>query len=166
MHEHRGTLICTAVLHELRPTLEANANQDRPRATGGNPEGDHSLVASLLIQMMLLDAGWDATNLGPNTPMASFRVALGELEPRLIWLSASHLPDRHELLGQYCQFYHYAVQAGVAVAVGGQAIDVGLRSIMPATFHGTCLTELEAFARTLHARPRPPTRGRPRRRGT
>ena len=76
MHEHRGTQLCTAVLHELKPVLEANARKGRPVAAGGNPEGDHSILASLLIQMVLLDAGWDAINLGPHTPLASFRVAL------------------------------------------------------------------------------------------
>jgi MerR family transcriptional regulator, light-induced transcriptional regulator len=161
MHEHRGTLLCTAVLHELRPALEANAETDRPVAAGGNPEGDHSLLASLLIQMVLLDAGWDAINLGPHTPLASFRVALIELKPRLVWLSASYLPEPERFLDEYGAFYNQAERAGVAVAVGGQAIEGLLRGVMPSTFHGACLTDLIAFARTLHPRPRPPKRGRP-----
>jgi MerR family transcriptional regulator, light-induced transcriptional regulator len=57
MHEHRATMLCTAVLHELKPVLEANAEKGRPVAAGGNPEGDHSLVASLLVQMVLIDTG-------------------------------------------------------------------------------------------------------------
>ena len=161
MHEHRGTLLCTAVLHELRPALEANAETARPVAAGGNPEGDHSLLASLLIQMVLLDAGWEAINLGPHTPLASFRVALSELKPRLVWLSASYLPDPERFLDEYGAFYNQAERAGVAVAVGGQAIEGLLRGVMPSTFHGACLTDLTAFARTLHPRPRPPKRGRP-----
>lgn len=163
MHEHRSTLICTAVLHELKPALEANAEQDRPVAAGGNPEGDHSILASLLIQMVLLDAGWDAINLGPHTPVASFGVAVNELKPRLVWLSANYLPDPQTFLSEYRAFYNQAVRAGVAVAVGGQALEGSVQGIMPATYHGVCLTDLAAFARTLHPRPRPPKRGRPAR---
>ena len=41
MHEHRGTLLCTAVLHELKPALEATAEKGPPgrsrRQSGGRP---------------------------------------------------------------------------------------------------------------------------------
>jgi excisionase family DNA binding protein len=160
-HEHRGTLLCAGALHELRPALEANAANDRPVAAGGSPEGDHSVLAGLLIQMVLLDAGWEAVNFGPHTPLASFRAALGELKPRLVWLSASHLPDPEMFLREYGEFYAQAAGAGVAVAVGGQALEGSLRAVMPSTFHGTSLSDLAAFARALHPRPRPPKRGRP-----
>ncbi|MBM4069714.1 MAG: helix-turn-helix domain-containing protein [Planctomycetes bacterium] len=161
MHEHRGTLLCTGVLHELRPALEANAQQDRPVAVGGNPEGDHSSLASLLIQLMLLDAGWDAINLGPNTPLASLRVAIRELQPRLAWLSASHLPDPDGFLADYRDFHDQARAAGVAVAVGGKALHGWAPGTLPATLHGSCLADMAKLARTLHPRPRPPKKGRP-----
>jgi len=164
MHEHRGTLLCTAVLHELKPVLEANAEKGRSVAAGGNPEGDHNLLASLLVQMVLLDAGWEAVNLGPHTPLASFRLALRELEPRVMWLSASYLPDARKFLAEYREFHEEAEGVGVAVAIGGRAIDSSLRAMMPYTFHGDNLAQLAAFARTLHPRPYPPKRGRPTKR--
>ena len=161
MHEHRATLLCTAVLHELKPVLEANAEEERPLAAGGSPEGDHSLLASLLVQMVLLDAGWEAVNLGPNTPMTSFSRAIYELKPRLLWLSASYVPDPQTFLEQFRVLSTAATRAGVAVAVGGRGLQDSLRTVMPYTFHGDGLTHLAAFARTLHPRPRPPKRGRP-----
>jgi methanogenic corrinoid protein MtbC1 len=162
MHEHRGTLLCNAALHELRPALETNADQNRPIAVGGNPEGDHSFLASLLIQLMLLDAGWDPVNLGPNTPLASFRIAMSELKPRLLWLSASHLSDPHKFLGEYREIYNDARAAGIAVAVGGQALQNSMPGVLPATCYGGSLTDLAKFARTLYSRPELPKRGRPR----
>lgn len=161
MHEHRSTLLCTAVLHELQPALEATAEKDRPIAVGGNPEGDQSLLASLLVQMVLLDVGWDAVNLGPHTPLASFRLALRELKPRMMWLSASYLPDPQSFLDEYHEVYKEAQATGVAVAIGGQAIQGSLRAMMPYTFHGDSLVDFAAFARTLHPRPCQPKRGRP-----
>ena len=161
MHEHRGTLICTSALHGLKPALEATAEIDRPIAVGGNPEGDHSFVASLLVQMVLLGAGWEAVSLGPHTPLASFRLALRELKPRMMWLSASYLADPHTFSMSTARFYNEAEDAGVAVAIGGRAVHGSLRELMPCTFHGDTLTQLAAFARTLHPRPCPPERGRP-----
>jgi methanogenic corrinoid protein MtbC1 len=119
------------------------------------------MLASLLIQMMLLDSGWDAINLGPHTPLASFRVALRELRPHLVWLSVSHLSDPQKFLGEYAEFQHEAEQGGVAVAVGGRAIEVALRALLSASFHGSSLADLAGFARNLHPRPHPPKRGRP-----
>jgi excisionase family DNA binding protein len=161
-HEHRGSELCAGVLHELKARLEANAAVARPAAVGGSPEGDHSALASLLAQLVLIDAGWDAVNVGPHTPLASFRKALHEVRPRLMWLSVSHLPDDTErFLDEYAALYRDAERAGVPVAVGGRALDACVRARMAYTFHGDGLSHLAAFARTLHPRPRPPKRGRP-----
>lgn len=152
-HEHRSTLMCVAVLQELKPALQATAEAHRPIAVGGNPDGDHSVLASLLVQLVLIDAGWDVINLGPNTPMAAFRLAVRELQPRMMWLSVSHVPDAQTFLDGYREFYKAAANAGVAVAVGGQAMQSSLRATMSYTFYGDRLEHLAAFARTLHPRP-------------
>lgn len=161
MHEHRSTLLCTAVLHELKPALESTAEKDLPLAAGGNLEGDHSQLASLLVQMVLLDAGWEAVNLGPHTPLTSFRLALRELEPRMMWLSANYLPDSPTFFEEFHGFFKEAEEAGVAVAIGGRAVHGSARKRMPHTFYGDTLTQLAVFARTLHPRPCLPKRGRP-----
>ena len=129
---------------------------------GGTPEGDPYLLASLLAQIVLLDAGWEAVNLGPNTPLKSLTKAMRELRPRLVWLSVSYLKNTDEFLRSYGEFYQAAEQMGVAVAVGGQALVEPIRSAMPYTTHGDGLNHLAAFARTLHPRPKRPHRGRPR----
>ena len=161
MHEHRASQICAAALYELKAILEARSSRSRPIAVGGALEGDYSVLPSLLAQMVLLDSGWEAVNLGPNTPSDSFRFALVELKPRLIWVSLSHLTDQAAFLRHYRQLYQYADEAGVAVVVGGRALGESLRASIPYTAHGDTLSHLAAFARTLHPRPRRPRRGRP-----
>src|SRR5262245_8045073 len=121
-HEHRGTQIVAAALYELKGELRARANRRRPVALGGAPEGDPYVLASLLAELMLLDAGWDAVNLGPNTPLATLTRAMLELCPRLIWLSVSHLEKASGFLPTYRTFYHSAAEMDVAVAVGGRAL--------------------------------------------
>ena len=160
-HEHRGTQLAAAALYELKDELEARAERKRPVAIGGAPQGDPYLLATLLAQLVLLDAGWEAVNLGPNTPLASLTSAMRELRPRLVWLSVSYLEKSADFLRAYREFYHSAEQMGVAVAVGGQALVEPIRSAMPYTTYGDGLQHLAAFARTLHPRPKPPRRGRP-----
>jgi excisionase family DNA binding protein len=69
MHEHRASQTCASALYELKQVLENRSNRQRPIAVGAAPEGDQSVLGTLLSQMVLLDAGWDAVNNGPNTPL-------------------------------------------------------------------------------------------------
>ncbi len=113
--------------------------------------------------MVLLDAGWEAVNLGPNTPFASFAKAITDLRPRLLWLSVCHLDAAVDFRAGIRELYRQAEKAGVAIAVGGRALVESVRSQIPYTTYGDRLGHLAAFARTLHPRPQQPRRGRPRR---
>jgi excisionase family DNA binding protein len=159
--EHRGTQLCAAALYDLKNKLETRAERNRPVAVGAAPEGDPYLLPTLLAQYVLLDAGWEAVNLGPNTPLSSLREAIRKLRPRLLWLSVTFLKNDSAFLGAFKDLYRVAERQGVAVAVGGQALKQPLRSAIPYTTHGDGLEHLAAFARTLHPRPKPPVRGRP-----
>jgi len=159
--EHRGTQLCAAALYDLKNELESRAERNRPVAVGAAPAGDPYLLPSLLAQCVLLDAGWEAVNLGPNTPLLSLTKSLKTLRPRLLWLSVSYLHQKTAFLESYRELYRVAERQGVAVAIGGQALTRAIRSAIPYTTHGDGLSHLVAFARTLHPRPKPPRRGRP-----
>jgi methanogenic corrinoid protein MtbC1 len=161
--EHRGTQLCAGALYDLKEDLEARAEKNRPVAVGGAPQGDPYLLPTLLAQYVLLDAGWEAVNLGPNTPLASVAKAVKELRPRLLWISVSYLENREAFIQGYKDLYRVAERQGVAVAAGGQALQESLRSAIPYTTYGDGLSHLAAFARTLHPRPKRPRRGRPSR---
>lgn len=160
--EHRGTQLCAAALYAIRAALEVPDDGTRPLAIGGGPGGDPYLLANLLAEMTLMGLGWEVVNLGPNTPLPSFRDALAQTRPRLLWLSASHLVDPESFLEQYRALYEDAARLGTAVAVGGPALTEEVRARMPYTTFGDGLTHLAAFARTLHPAARRPRRGRPR----
>jgi excisionase family DNA binding protein len=162
MEEHRASQLCAAALYELKPILEERASKNRPRAVGAAPEHDDSVLPSLLAQMVLLDAGWEAINLGPQTPFPSLVKAIDTLRPRLLWLSVSHLGPEQEFMAGYRDFYRQAQKAGTAVAIGGRALVESVRSGIPYTTYGDGLGHLAAFARTLHPAPGRPRRGRPR----
>jgi methanogenic corrinoid protein MtbC1 len=149
LHEHRGTQLCASALYELKAILEAQTDQDRPLAVGGCAEQDDYILANLLAEMVLLDVGWRVIDLGPHTPIISFRQALSEVRPRLLWISVSQLADRERFLAECRALYQEAVRAGVAVVIGGRA----LISVRPYTCYGDGLRRLAAFARSDHGPP-------------
>jgi len=161
MHEHRITQAVLTAIHEMKSRLRNRISQDRPVAVGGAPEYDHYFLSTALVGMSLLDAGWDAIDLGPHTPFSAFRNALDELRPRLMWLSVSHLQDADQFLSEYREFYKYAESQGVFVAVGGRGLPDSVRTKMLYTTYGDGLSQLLSFARQIHRPPTRPKRGRP-----
>jgi methanogenic corrinoid protein MtbC1 len=149
LHEHRASQTCAAALYALESEIGQEVAEGRPVAVGGGPEGDPYLLANLLAGLVLLDAGWEPVNLGPNTPLASFRKALAEFRPRLLWLSVSHLADAGAFSREYAELYRDAARAGTAVALGGRALTESVRAGLPYTTHGDRLAHLAAFARSL-----------------
>jgi excisionase family DNA binding protein len=159
--EHRASELCASALYQVKTTLEESANANRPLAIGGAVEGDASTLPSLLAQMVLMEAGWNAVNLGSNTPFSSFEKAVDEMHPSLLWLSVSHLESQQTFLESYKRLYQHAERAGAAVVIGGRALPEALRCQLPYTTHGDRMAHLASFARTLNPRPRRPQRGRP-----
>jgi methanogenic corrinoid protein MtbC1 len=132
-------------------------------AIGGGPEGDPYVLANLMAEMVLLDLGWEVTNLGPNTPLASLVAATAANPPRLVWLSISQVVDREIFLKQYIELFQNANRRGIAIAVGGLGLTEELRVQMPYTSFGDGLTHLAAFARSLYPTAPRTDPGRPRR---
>lgn len=159
--EHLATGAVVAGLFELQGSIAANAADGRPVAIGGAPEGDHYIVPSLLAKLTLIDAGWDAINVGPNTPAASFRTLVDERRPKLLWLSVSHLADGAAFERDFSQLFRNARERGIPVALGGRALAEDLRARLPYTTFGDGFAQLAAFARSLYAPARRPKRGRP-----
>lgn len=161
MEEHRATQAIIAALYELRGQLRVQAATNRPVAVGGAPERDPTVVPSLLSKLVLLDNNWEAINLGPQTPSSAFVTAMDELRPKLIWLSATHVPDMEAFLADYARIYDAARSRGIVVAVGGYALNMAVRQRMIFTTFGDRMQHLAAFAESLHERPALPRRGRP-----
>jgi excisionase family DNA binding protein len=161
-HEHRATQAVVSALYELKASLRGEPVANGPLAVGGAPEHDHYILASLLCDLVLMDAGWEVVDLGPHTPISAFLATAERLKPRLIWISVSHLRDADRFVSEYRDLYRLAEERGVAIALGGRALTDSIRQRFHYTTFGDGLTQLASFARTLYRPPTLPRRGRPR----
>lgn len=162
LHEHRATLLCQSALFELAAGLEANAARDRPMAIGGAPEFDHYTLPSLAVQMSLLDAGWRAVNIGPNTPVKSLVAAIAEFQPKLVWLSVSYVHDSRRLTSDCARLHQAVLRSGAVLAIGGSAIARNQIPSVKADHVGQTISALTEFAAEHYRRPSRPARGRPK----
>jgi hypothetical protein len=76
--------------------------------------------------------------------------AIREYRPRLVFLSASLIPDRGRFLQEYSYLYEAATQAGAAIILGGRGFDAQLRSRLVYASFGERMAHLAEFARRLH----------------
>ena len=148
--EHRASRIVESALLELIRTLPA-PTEESPLAIGAAPEGDLYTLPGLLAELSLRELGWDVVNLGPNLPLASLARAIRVQQPKLVWISVSHLEDEATFLHEYQSFYASVSRTETAVVLGGSALTPGLRARVVAASFGDRIAHLREFARRLHS---------------
>lgn len=148
--ERRACEICLRLLHELRMSVPAVPDH-APLALGGTLSGDHYSLATTMAEIVLRESGWRAESYGLGLPAETLCAAIEEEGPRLVWLSVSYVESRTEFLEQYDRIYKTASARGVAVAVGGRALDPPLRKSMRYATFCDQLQHLAAFAMTVAA---------------
>lgn len=150
-----------ASLYELKSVLETRACRDCPVAVTGACVGNTDAVYPLLAQLVLLDDAWEPINLGPGTPISSFRDAVTEIRPRLLCLTFAQPIEDETLIEDYNNLYQHAASQEVAVVLHGPALTNEQRRAMKYTAYSDRFEHMAAFARTLHPAPKIPKRGRP-----
>ena len=145
--ERRACEVVTRLTHELSSLVPA-VPEGSPKAIGGGIAGDPYSMASRMVALVLKDAKWDATSLGPGLPMQSFGAAIKQERPKLFWLSVSSIPDEDRFVAGYNRLFD-DFSAQVAFVIGGPAITRSLRQrIRYASFCDT-MQHLEQFATML-----------------
>jgi excisionase family DNA binding protein len=145
--ERLGCELTMRVLRELR-TLLPPTPEDSPVAIGGAAVGDHYGIATTMAELVLLQNHWNAISLGTNVPLKSLGVAIERHQPRLFWLSCSHINDVASFVEAYNSL-HQAHGAKVAFVTGGQALDRSIRRQIQCTAHCDTMEQFENFACAL-----------------
>ena len=145
--ERRGCEICSRLIQELRRLVPEPAS-DGPLAIGATPSGDLYSLPGQLIEVVLREAGWRACNLGNNVPFGSLQEAVRTLNPRLVWLSVSHIEDE-EAFVQECVAFEESLSREVALVVGGRALSDRIRPRLKFTAHCDTLQQLTNLATSI-----------------
>ncbi len=146
--ERRACEIARRLLSELRSLL-ADLPADAPKAIGGTPSGDPFRLATQMVELALRENGWQAQNLGVDLPLATFRRALEEHRPHLIWLSVSHVPNAETFLSEYQELQETASRLGTTIVLGGRGLDDEIRHQMKGCQVCSCMSDLVALLKSL-----------------
>jgi methanogenic corrinoid protein MtbC1 len=145
--ERRACNLGLYAINDLRSFLP-QPPASAPVAIGGAIEGDHYSLPTAMVEVVLRSLGWNATSLGSNLPLATLAAACREVQPRLLWLSASHVVDSARLVADY-QSFLASVPADLPVVVGGQGLTHDLRKQLSYSAFCDTMRHLESFAGTL-----------------
>lgn len=147
LREHVATDICVQAINALRLALPRS--DEGPVALGGAPLGDPYLIPSLAAATALAAEGFNAINLGPNTPFETLGTAVRQLKPRLVWLSISHVREREAIAQGVAALATAFEPLGVELVIGGSQRDEVALPSQPHVYVGATLGELVAFAKGL-----------------
>lgn len=147
--ERRGCEICVRLLADLRNQIPVPPPR-APRAIGGALSGDHYMLATQLVELVLREAGWNATNLGANIPFEAIAAAVKREQPKLLWLSISSVEDSEKFIKEYNQFFSQ-LPSELIVAVGGRALTDQLRPQIGYTAYCDNLERLSSLTRIISA---------------
>tara|TARA_R110002111_G_scaffold144910_2_gene211291 strand:+ start:160020 stop:160901 length:882 start_codon:yes stop_codon:yes gene_type:complete len=145
--ERRGCELAMRVLHELRTLIPAPA-RDAPLAIGGAAEGDQYSLATTMVELVLRDIKWNAVSMGANLPFETLAAAIRQHQPKMFWLSVSHIKDETQFIHSYSKLYD-EFGADVAFAVGGRALHEQIRQQIQYAAFCDNIRHLESFAQTL-----------------
>lgn len=150
--EHRATDICLHALSRLRsllPPLDAAV----PHAVGGALSGDPYIMPTFMAALALIDAGWRAVNIGPNSPTATLAQAAAHYRARLIWVSISSESAARFQHDELAQLVDRLPDRDMMVAVGGRFADRSLAAVSDRIVTVQNMAELVGFARGLVSNP-------------
>jgi len=145
--ERRSCEIALRVFYELRGLLPPPSIK-APLAIGGAGPGDQYHLATTMVELVLREAGWNAVSLGANLPLETLAIAIETHQPRLFWLSCSHLADESQFLRDYASIQK-RLGGQTSIVVGGRAITPKLRRKIRCAAHCDSMADLQSFAKTL-----------------
>lgn len=146
--ERRACEICLRLIHQWRELL-GRPEESVPLAIGGTIEGDFYQIATSMAELTLRESGWRAENLGSGIPFHSLRTAILQQEPRLVWLSISHIADVNAFRQGMNDLWGTCDERGVALLIGGRAFTETWRKELRYSCHAESFSHTRNFAIAL-----------------
>ena len=146
--EHRATVLVQRTLQELRSLLP-RAKGKAPVAVVGTLSGDPYTIAIGMAELTLVEKGWAATNLGPDTPAFTVVEAIGSLRPRVLGIGINVVTDLDAFSGAFAEVAVAARAQRTAVVVGGPALTPEVRARIHYAACCASMRELADFSGSL-----------------
>ena len=147
--EHLATRVVLSALQKLR-SIALPAEPSGLKAICCGIEGDLHELPIHMTELILESEGWDAKNLGPNTPLFALREMVARLRPQLVCVSARSIADLDRATAEYSQLRRVTAKLAATVVIGGEGFrDRTLRERFPSEFYGEDFTGLSRFVKAL-----------------
>ncbi len=147
--ERRACEICNRLTNEFR-RLIIEPLPTAPRCIGCTSTGDHYCVPGQLIEVVLREAGWRATNIGSNVPLRSLAAAVHQEHPKLVWLSVSYIENVDTFIRELHDFCD-SIPQEVSLVVGGRALTDDLRPRLRYTAQCDTMLQLSTLAKSIRS---------------
>ncbi len=146
--ERHSCEIAMRILTNLR-RIASGPPAKAPLAIGGTLSHDHYCLSNTLAELVLRDAGWNATSLGTNLPAEALVQAIVNRKPQLVWLGVSHFECEEQFVADVSQIEAAATAIGASFLVGGRVLCEPLRRRIRFTACCDSMFQLDALARQL-----------------
>ncbi len=146
--ERRAVEMCTRLLHQLSMYLPT-PSRDAPHAIGGTLADDPYSIATMMVELVLCEAGWRARSYGVGLPVDTLVRALRDVRPRLLWVSVNAIESEERFIEEYRRLYEASESLGIAVMLGGRALKGTVRARIPYSAYCDTLQHAAAFARAI-----------------
>ena len=147
--EHLATRVALSALQKLR-AIVVPSEPTGLRAICCGIEGDLHELPIHLAEIILESEGWEAKNLGPNTPLFALRDMLAQRRPQMVCISARSIVDLDRATTEYGQLLKVTGKHGAAVVIGGEGFrDKTFRERFPSDYYAEDFAGLSKFVRAL-----------------
>ena len=145
--EHLATRVVLSALQKLRG-IAVPAETTGLKAICCGIEGDLHELPVHLAEMILETEGWDARNLGANTPLFSLREMVTRQRPQLVCISARSIADLDRATTEYAQLRKVTAKLSASVVIGGEGFrDPTIRQRFLSDFYAEDFAGLSKFVR-------------------
>jgi excisionase family DNA binding protein len=145
--EHLATRVVLNALQTLRGVL-APADPKGLKAICCGIDGDLHELPVHLAEIVLETEGWDARNLGPNTPLFSLREMTTQQRPQLVCICARNIADLDRGTVEYANLRKVTERLGASLVLGGEGFRrQEIRQRFPCDFYAENFAGLARFVR-------------------
>ena len=147
--EHVCTHNLYCLLGSLRSLIRRQPPPGRQRgALGGTAAYEGHSLASVMVELVLLDRGWKAENLGSLLPIESLLYAVEYAQPDFVWVSYTCVPNEERAITDNHRLFE-ALPEQTRLLIGGQGLSEGLRKELRYDFLGESMTQLSQFVESF-----------------